>query len=134
MGQLQKLSSESGLDPKLKELAMLRASQINGCVFCLDLHTRRAQKLGESLDRLMLLTAWREATVYSDREKAAFAWTEALTDLAHQPVSDEAYAAALKHFEPKELVSLTVSIATINAWNRINGAFAVSPGALGNIV
>jgi len=118
---------ECGLDEKLQELVKIRASQINGCAFCLAMHVRDAKKLGESDDRLDLLAAWREAPVYSERERAALAWTEALTLITEGFVPDTAYDEARRHFSEKELVDLTMAVVAINAWNRINVAFRTPP-------
>jgi AhpD family alkylhydroperoxidase len=118
----------SGLDPRLIELVNTRASQINGCAFCLHMHTRDARAKGESEERLYLLDAWRESPLYSDRERAALAWTEAVTLISETRVPDDVYEAARQHFSDEELVKLTVAVATINAWNRIQISFrAVHP-------
>ena len=118
----------SGLDPRLIELVNTRASQINGCAFCLHMHTRDARTKGESEERLYLLDAWRESPLYSDRERAALAWTEAVTLISETRVPDDVYEAARQHFSGEELVKLTVAVATINAWNRIQISFrAVHP-------
>jgi AhpD family alkylhydroperoxidase len=113
---------ESGLDPKLIELVKIRASQLNGCAFCLHMHVQDARKLGESDDRLHLLAAWRESPFYTPRERAALAWTEALTDLS-TGVPDAIYQEARAQFTEAELASLTSAIVTINAWNRIGVAY-----------
>jgi len=113
----------SGLEPTLLELVKTRASQLNGCAWCLDMHTRDARALGESEQRLYLLTAWRDAPCYSARERAALAWTEALTTLPAHGVPDELYAEARRHFDEKALVDLTLAIIAINGWNRMNVAF-----------
>lgn len=113
----------SGLEPTLLELVKTRASQLNGCAWCLDMHTRDARALGESEQRLYLLTAWRDAPCYSARERAALAWTEALTTLPAHGVPDELYADARRHFDEKALVDLTLAIIAINGWNRMNVAF-----------
>lgn len=109
----------SGLEPSLIELVKTRASQINGCAFCIHMHTRDALARGETAERLFLLDAWRESPLYSDRERAALAWTEALTLVAQTHAPDADYEAARRHFAEAELVELTLLIATINAWNRI---------------
>lgn len=115
------------IDPLLQELVKIRASQINGCAFCLSMHTEAALKLGERADRLSTLPAWREADWFSDREKAALAWTEALTLTAERAVNSESYAAAREVFEEDELVDLTFTIIAINSWNRMNIAFGIQP-------
>ena len=108
----------SGLEQSLLELVKTRASQINRCAFCIHMHTREARALGETEERLYLLDAWRESTLYSDRERAALAWTEALTDVVQSGAGDEDYALLQAHFTPEEQVKLTLAITTINAWNR----------------
>jgi len=112
----------SGLDPKLMELVKIRASQINGCAFCLHMHTRDARANGESEERIYLLDAWRESPLYSAHERAALAWTEAVTLVSQTHVPDAVYDEVRAEFESEELVQLTLLIATINAWNR----FAIS--------
>ena len=112
----------SGLDPTLTELVKIRASQINGCAFCLHMHTRDARAKGESQERIYLLDAWRESPLYSARERAALAWTEAVTLVSQTHVPDAVYEEVRACFEPEELVKLTLLIVTINAWNR----FAIS--------
>ena len=118
----------SGLEASLIELIKMRASQINGCAYCLDMHARDARANGESEQRLYLLDAWRESPLYSDRERAALAWTEAVTLGSQTRVPDEVYEEARRHFSEEELVTLTVAVAAINAWNRIAISFrAVHP-------
>jgi len=118
----------SGLEASLIELIKMRASQINGCAYCLDMHARDARANGESEQRLYLLDAWRESPLYSDRERAALAWTEAVTLGSQTRVPDEVYEEARRNFSEEELVKLTVAVATINAWNRIAISFrAVHP-------
>ena len=112
-----------GLEPRLKELVTMRISQINGCAFCLHYHLADARKAGESEDRLHLLDAWRESTLYSDRERAALAWSEALTLIAQTHAPDEAYEELRRHFSEEEQVKLTSVIVQTNAWNRINIGF-----------
>lgn len=116
-----------GLEKSLLELVKIRASQINGCAFCLKLHLDIARKLGESDDRLFLLSAWHETPLYSERERAALAWTEALTLIADGGVSDTLYAQARQHFSETELANLSVAISLINSWNRLMVGFAVPP-------
>ena len=115
--------AESSLEHSLMELVKLRASQINRCAFCLDMHSRDAIKAGERPERLFLLNAWRESPLYSARERAALAWTEALTTIAGADAPESDYQMLAEHFSPKEQTELTLAIATINAWNRINCAF-----------
>jgi AhpD family alkylhydroperoxidase len=113
---------QSGLDPAMVELVKIRASQINGCAFCLHMHTRDARAKGETEQRIYLLDAWRESPLYSDRERAALAWTEAVTLVSQTHVPDAVYEQAKAQFSDEELVKLTLLIASINAWNR----FAIS--------
>lgn len=119
----------SGLDPKLRELVKTRVSQINGCGFCVDMHTKDARALGETEQRLYLLSTWREAPCYSERERAALAWAEALTRVAGDPISDELYAEARRHFDEKELVDLTFAVIAINGWNRLAISFRTPVGS-----
>lgn len=119
MRQLEKFVSESGLEPKWLELIKIRASQINGCAFCLDMHTKDARKLGETEQRIYLLNAWREADVYSEEERAILALTEAVTLIAERGVSEDLYAQVREHFEEKQIVSLIMAINVINCWNRL---------------
>ena len=117
----------SGLEQSLIELVKTRASQINGCAFCINMHTQDARKHGETEQRLYLLDAWREAPVYSDRERAALAWTEAVTLIAKTHAPDDVYDEVRAHFSDAETVNLTMLIATINAWNRLAIAFRAVP-------
>ena len=111
------------LEPPLIELVLMRVSQINGCAFCLDMHSKDARAAGETEQRLYLLPAWRETRLYSDRERIALAWAEELTELAsHEAVPDALYAQASQHFDEAALVDLTLLVVNINAWNRINVA------------
>lgn len=113
-------ASRAGIDPLLVELVQTRASQINGCAYCLHMHTKDARKRGESEERLYLLTAWREAAhFYTEKEQAALALTEAVTLIAHDGVPDDVYARAAAHFDEAELAQLLGLILTINTWNRI---------------
>jgi AhpD family alkylhydroperoxidase len=109
----------SGLEQSLIELVKTRASQINGCAFCINMHTADARKHGETEQRLYLLNAWREAPVYTDRERAALGWTEAVTLISETHAPDDVYDEVRKHFSEAETVNLTMLIATINAWNRL---------------
>ncbi|HMM50400.1 MAG: carboxymuconolactone decarboxylase family protein [Burkholderiales bacterium] len=118
-----------GLEISLLELVKSRASQINGCAWCLDMHTKDARALGETEQRLYLLPVWREAHCYSERERAALAWTEAVTQIAGtHDVPDEVYQQARRHFDEKALVDLTLAIIAINGWNRLNVAFRTRVG------
>jgi AhpD family alkylhydroperoxidase len=111
------------IDPKLLELVRTRASQINGCAFCLHMHREEALKLGETDSRLLLLNAWRESGLYTPRERAALAWTEALTLIAQGHAPDEVYEEACAEFSEDELIALSIAIGTINVWNRLSIGF-----------
>jgi AhpD family alkylhydroperoxidase len=127
---LMALESEvqgSGLEQSLIELVKTRASQINGCAFCINMHTQDARKHGETEQRLYLLDAWRESPVYSERERAALAWTEAVTQISETHAPDGAYEGVRAQFSEAETVNLTMLIATINAWNRIAIGFRLVP-------
>lgn len=113
----------SGLDPKLLELIFIRASQINGCAWCLDFHSKRARHAGETEQRLYLLAGWRDAPVYSPRERAALEWAEAVTEIAGRPVADDVYQRTRQEFSDPDLTNLTIAVGMINLWNRINVAF-----------
>ena len=118
----------SGLEQSLIELVRTRASQINGCAYCINMHTKDARKRGETEQRLHLLNAWREAPVYSARERAALAWTEAVTLISETHAPDDIYAEVSAQFSEAETVNLTMLIATINAWNRLAICFrAIHP-------
>ncbi|WP_337176762.1 carboxymuconolactone decarboxylase family protein [Paludisphaera sp.] len=125
---LEGYARKSGLESSLLELVKTRASQINGCAFCIDMHTKDARAHGETEQRLYGLNAWRETPFYTDRERAALAWTEAVTLVADGHVPDEAYEQARQHFEEKELVDLTFAIVAINGWNRLAVAFRAPVG------
>jgi AhpD family alkylhydroperoxidase len=116
---LQSYVDQSGLDKKLRELIKIRASQINGCAYCIAMHTRDARKIGESDERMHLLNAWHEAPIYTARERAALAWTEALTLISETHAPDDVYEELRKQFSEKEIVDLTAAIAAINTWNRL---------------
>ena len=125
---LSEASKASSIETSIKELVKIRASQINGCAFCLEMHTREARALGESEARIYLLNGWRESPLYNERERAALEWTESLTLLAQTHAGDDAYAAARKQFSDQELTELTVGIGLINLWNRIQVGFrAIHP-------
>ncbi|GCE07581.1 carboxymuconolactone decarboxylase family protein [Dictyobacter aurantiacus] len=129
MFQLQEYVNTCGLESSLIHLVDMRASQINGCAFCLDMHAKDARAEGESEQRLYLLSAWREAPFYSERERAALEWTEAVTLVAEDHIPDEVYERVRPHFTDKELANLTLVICTINAWNRLNVAFRTPAGS-----
>jgi len=122
------LIAASGLDSKLLHLLKMRASQINGCAYCLDMHAKDARAEGETEQRLYSLDAWRETPFYSDRERAALEWTEAVTLVASTHAPDEAYEAVRSQFSEDEIKTLTLAIAMINTWNRLNVAFRTVPG------
>jgi AhpD family alkylhydroperoxidase len=119
---------ESGLEIPLLHLIKLRASQINGCAYCLDMHWKDLRAIGENEQRLYGLDAWRESPYYTDRERAALAWTEAVTRITEGHVLDEVYEEVRPHFSEKELADLTLAVATINAWNRMAIASRAVPG------
>jgi AhpD family alkylhydroperoxidase len=125
---LQAYVNGSGLERSLLELVKMRASQLNGCAACLDMHSKDARAAGETEQRLYLLDAWREAPLYTERERAALAWTEAVTLVREGHVPDDAYATARAHFNEEELVNLTLAIVAINGWNRLNIAFRTEAG------
>ena len=124
------LVSQSSIEKSISHLVEVRASQINGCSFCLDMHLKQAVIDGERPLRLFHLSAWRESTLFSPRERAALAWTEALTQLPPHGVSDDVYEHTRGQFSEKELTDLTYAVMAINAWNRINIAFRSVPGVL----
>ena len=121
-------AAEEKLDPVVAELVKIRASQMNGCAFCIDMHTKNARAAGESERRLSALPAWRETPLFTDRERAALALTEAVTFVASERVSDEVYEAAARQFNETELAHLLWTIAAINAWNRIGVSTGMMPG------
>ncbi len=118
----------SGLDHKLLHLLKMRASQINGCAYCLDMHSKDARAAGETEQRLYALSAWREAPFFTDKERAALAWTEAVTLVSRNHVPDEVYEEARRFFNEEELVNLTLAIIAINGWNRLAIAFRAVAG------
>lgn len=113
------------IEPKLRELVKIRASQINGCTICLHMHTQAARKAGESEERLYMLDAWRETSLYSEKERAALGWTEALTRVSETHAPDEAYEALREQFSDEEQVNLTLLIGAINSFNRIGVGFRI---------
>ena len=128
MLQLSKASESSGLERSLLELVKTRASQINGCAYCIDMHTKDARAKGETEQRLYGLSAWRETPYYSDRERAALEWTETITRIADTHVPDEVYEQVRRHFDEDQLVALTFAAVVINAWNRLAISFRVPAG------
>lgn len=125
---LQKIVDESKIDHRLLELIKIRASQINGCAHCLEMHTKDSLALGENEQRIFLLSAWREAPLYTKRERSALAWCEALTFLPQSGAPDEVYNEVKNHFDDKELVELTMAIVAINAWNKLAVGFRSEVG------
>jgi AhpD family alkylhydroperoxidase len=119
---------KSIVEQSLLDLVAFRASQINGCAYCLDMHSKDLRAHGETEQRLYMLDAWRESPLYTDRERAALAWTEAVTKLEKKNVPDDVYEEALRQFSEEELVDLTIAVITINSWNRINVAFHTPAG------
>jgi AhpD family alkylhydroperoxidase len=124
---LQSYVDQSGIDTKLRELIKIRASQINGCAYCLAMHTRDARKHGETDERMHLLNAWREAPFYTARERAALEWVEAITLLTEGHVPDATFETVRGQFSEKEIVDLTAAAVAINTWNRLSIAFRVPP-------
>lgn len=125
---LGKTIAASGLEPSLLGLVYTRASQLNGCAYCIDMHTKDARAAGETEQRLYALNAWRETPFFTARERAALEWTEAITNIQRGHAADEVYAAACHEFNEQELVKLTLAIGNINAWNRIAIAFRAEAG------
>lgn len=128
MHGLESYLAECGLEPRLKELVKLRASQINGCAFCVDMHSLDARALGETEQRLYALPVWHETPFFTERERAALLWAEKLTLISVDHVPDEVYEQVRQHFTDKELADLSLLIATINAWNRLAISFRSVPG------
>ena len=126
---LERYLRTCGLEESLLHLVKMRASQINGCAYCLDMHSKDARAAGETEQRLYALNAWREAPFYTDRERAALEWTEAVTAIGEAGVPDELYSATSKHFTETELVNLTMAVVAINGWNRLAISFRAVPGS-----
>jgi AhpD family alkylhydroperoxidase len=124
---LEKAVRETGLEEPLLELVRMRASQMNGCAFCIDMHSKAARKAGETEQRLYALNAWRETLLFTHRERAALEWTEAVTEVATSRVPDEVYARVLQSFSETDLTNLTLAVIAINGWNRIAIAFRMVP-------
>ena len=122
------VAKSSRLEPALLELVRLRASQINGCAYCLDMHSKDARARGESEQRLYTLSAWRETPFFTDRERAALEWTEAITRISEGHAPDAVYEEVRKHFTEEELVNLTLAVVAINGWNRLAIGFRAVPG------
>ncbi|MHB8392173.1 MAG: carboxymuconolactone decarboxylase family protein [Acidobacteriaceae bacterium] len=129
MIQLEFVVRRSGIDSHLLELIRIRASQLNGCAYCIDMHAKDARAKGETEQRIYALDAWRETPFFSDKERAALAWTEAITNIQTGHAPDAVYEELSGHFSEGEMVNLTLAITTINAWNRIAIAFRSVPGS-----
>lgn len=129
MSQLEHYVKNCGLEPSLIELIKIRASQINSCAYCIDMHTKDARIAGESEQRINLLSVWREVQFYNERERAALEWTEALTLIAENHVPDELYERVKTHFSDEEIVNLSLAISTINTWNRLGISFRSEAGS-----
>ena len=127
MASITRALKNSGLEPELRELIKIRASQLNGCAYCIQYHLNDARKINVAPEKLDLLAAWREAGIYSPREAAALEWTERVTLLAQRPIEDEDYRHIAEHFSPREAAFLTVAISQINAWNRVAAPFRFTP-------
>src|SRR5947208_12338386 len=128
MAAFQNFVDDFGLEPLLLELVKMRASQINGCAYCIDMHSQDARAMGESEQRLYELDAWRETPFYSERERAALLWAEELTLISQGHASDAVYEEVRQHFSEEELVNLTLAIVAINGWNRLGIGFRSQPG------
>ncbi len=126
---LEKAVRSSGLEPSLLELVKIRASQLNGCAYCIDMHTKDARAQGESEQRIYALSAWAETPFFSERERAALAWTEALTRIADRGAPEALYEEVRGQFQEEDLVALTFAVVTINSWNRLAIAFRTVPGS-----
>lgn len=129
MLELEKYVHGSGLEKRLYHLIKTRASQINGCAYCLDMHTKDARKAGETEQRLYTLPAWRETPFYTERERAALAWTEAMTLISQNDMSDELYQHVSEHFNEQEIMAITMAIIAINGWNRLAISFRTEVGS-----
>ncbi len=129
MLELERYVRSSGLEPALVELVKLRASYLNGCAYCVDMHTKDARAAGESEQRLYAVPVWRETPFFTPRERAALAWAESVTDLARSGVPDDVYRQARAEFSESELVDLTMAVVAINGWNRLAVSFRAEPGS-----
>lgn len=127
--ELNRYISNCGLEHSLLELVKIRASQINGCAYCIDMHTKDARAQGETEQRLYALSAWEETPFFTDRERAALTWTEAVTLIGENNVPDEIYQSVKQYFTDKELVDLTLAVILINGWNRLAIPFRTVPGS-----
>lgn len=126
--ELGRVINKSGLETSLVELVKIRASQLNGCAYCIDMHTKDARAAGETEQRLYALSAWEETGFYTPRERAALAWTEAITNIQQGRAPDEVFEGLRKEFSDEEIVKLTFAIGQINFWNRLSIGFRVEPG------
>lgn len=129
MIELEKYVAGSGLEHSIYELVKLRASQINRCAYCIDMHTKDARNAGETEQRLYALSAWQETSFFTEKERAALAWTEAMTMISENSISDSLYQKVTEHFDEKEHVALTMAIVAINGWNRLAIGFRKEPGS-----
>lgn len=130
LAEVESILKESGLDPKIRHLVKVRASQINECTFCIDMHVKEATIDGETALRLHHVAGWKESNLFSEKERAAFMWTEALTKLSVDSTRDEVYNRVREYFDEQELVELSLAVAMINTWNRIAIGFRSVPGSL----
>jgi AhpD family alkylhydroperoxidase len=128
MAALERFTLASGLDPALVELVRLRASYLNGCAYCVDVHTKDARAAGETEQRLYAIPVWRETPFFTAKERAALAWTESVTDVGHTGVPDTVYEQAREEFSDSELVALTMVVIAINGWTRLAVSFRTEPG------
>jgi AhpD family alkylhydroperoxidase len=128
LGSLTKYVNNTGLDHQMLELVKMRTSQLNGCAYCLDMHSKDARAAGETEQRLYLLDAWRETPLYTERERAALEWAEAITRLVDGEVPDEVFASAREHFSEEELLNLTLVVISTNSYNRLNIAYRPEVG------
>jgi AhpD family alkylhydroperoxidase len=129
MRALEKYVRTCGIEPKLLELIKIRASQINGCAYCLDMHAKDARSQSETEQRIYALNAWRETPFFTEKERAALSWTESVTQISTSHVPDEVYEIARQYFDEKELVNITLAVIAINGWNRLAISFRSVPGA-----
>ncbi len=127
--EMEKYVAKSGLDRTIYELVKYRASQINGCAYCMDMHTKDARAAGETEQRLYVISAWREVSFFTERERAALEWTEALTLISENDVPESLYNSVKKHFNEKEMMALTMAIIAINGWNRLAISFKTPAGS-----
>lgn len=132
--ELEGIVKESFLDHKLLHLVKIYASQLNGCAFCVDMHTKEAKIDGERELRLYHIPVWEESPLFNDKEKAAFKWTKAVTQIGSSAVSDEIFESVKKHFNDKELTELTMAIGLINLWNRFGAPFTATPGGMDKLL